>query len=322
MRIAIVGTNFISDRFAEAALLVPGINIGAVYSRKPDTGAAFAKKYGIPTVYCDYKNMLGDKSLDAVYIASPTMCHREQAEDAMRAGLAVLCEKAVCATYEEFLMLERVRKECGAVMIEAMRCDFDRRHEFVKKNLHVIGKIKNAELEYRQYSSRYDSFLSGTVMNAFDPQMKNSALADIGIYPLHCCVSLFGEPISVSSVGEFLSNGFLARGKSVLNYGDFNVTVSYSKIDEGMNVSRICGEGGVISFDRINEPTYAKISYGEREHVYTKEPIEYGNMYNEACAFFDIVSGKRTDGDKLWSTTAITMKLMGMIYSQLGIDFK
>ena len=321
MNIAVVGTNFISDRFVTAAMEARDVNIGAVYSRKSDTGAAFARKYGIERVYTDYREMLFDESLDAVYIASPTMCHRDQASDALRAGLAVLCEKAVCATYGEFLSLDRVRRETGGIIIEAMRPDFDMRHSFIKSNISALGEIRGAELEYRQYSSRYDSFLRGTVMNAFDPKMKNSALADIGIYPLHCCVSLFGEPLSVSSTGEFLHNGFLARGESVLNYGTFDVKISYSKIDEGENVSVIRGERCDIRFDRINEPTYVKISAQGREYVYPKDVSEYGNMDDEICAFRDIVSGVRTDADKLWDTTARTMRTMTEIYSELGVDF-
>jgi len=47
LRIGIVGTNFISDWFYEAARDASGVQVEAVYSRKLDTGEAFAKKHGI-----------------------------------------------------------------------------------------------------------------------------------------------------------------------------------------------------------------------------------------------------------------------------------
>ena len=47
IRIGIVGTNFISDWFVNASKSVPSLEIGAVYSRKLDTGCGFAQKHGI-----------------------------------------------------------------------------------------------------------------------------------------------------------------------------------------------------------------------------------------------------------------------------------
>ena len=50
--------------------------------------------------------------------------------------------------------------------------------------------------------------------------MKNTALADIGIYPLHVCTLLFGVPSSVGARSLFLENGFEAMGNITLSYGD------------------------------------------------------------------------------------------------------
>ena len=71
IRFAIVGTNFISDRFAEAVKTSGCAEIVAVFSRKLNTGRHFADKYGIKKVFCDYTAMLSDGDIDAVYIASP-----------------------------------------------------------------------------------------------------------------------------------------------------------------------------------------------------------------------------------------------------------
>ncbi len=47
----VIGTNFISDKLCYAAKECPGIEIAAVYSRKSETGEAFAKKHGIKKLY-------------------------------------------------------------------------------------------------------------------------------------------------------------------------------------------------------------------------------------------------------------------------------
>lgn len=48
LKIGIVGTNFISDTFCDAAGYVPEIELYAVYSRKKETGDAFARKHSLP----------------------------------------------------------------------------------------------------------------------------------------------------------------------------------------------------------------------------------------------------------------------------------
>ena len=73
LNIGIIGTNFISSDFCEAAASVPEAELYAVYSRKQETGDRFAKKHGIPRVYTDYDAFL-DSGLNAVYVASPQLC--------------------------------------------------------------------------------------------------------------------------------------------------------------------------------------------------------------------------------------------------------
>ena len=92
IRFGIIGTNFISDWMADAALKVDGIELAAVFSRKAETGRAFAQKHGIGTVYTDLSQMLSS-DIDAVYVASPTFKHYAHSLAALNAGKHVLCEK-------------------------------------------------------------------------------------------------------------------------------------------------------------------------------------------------------------------------------------
>lgn len=321
MRFAIVGTNFISDNFCIAASRAAGASVEAVFSRAESTGEAFAAKYGIGKVYTDFSSMLRDKDIDAVYIASPTMCHSEQAIAALGAGKDVLCEKMICATYPEFLEMKAAADRTGRVLIEAMRPDFDEILLSVSKSIGKMGKIKEVRLEYCQYSSRYDKFKAGEVMNAFDPAMKNSALADIGIYPLHFAVSLFGAPRNIVSEGVFLHNGFLGSGVSVLNYDGFDVRIEYSKIHEGENISRIICECGEIYFDKINEPTYYTVKAADGSAETYHAPADKSNMVDEISAFMHICESDSVLGEKLLAVTEKTMAAVDEIYRSLKINF-
>ena len=291
VRIAVVGTNFISDRFAEAASLSGKAEVSAVYSRKLDTGAAFAAKHGIKKVYDSYEKMLADSEIDAVYIASPHIAHAEQTVAALNAGKHVLCEKMIAADLEGFLFQKAAMQRSGKVLLEAMRPDFDPALEIIKAALPRLGKIRRVHLEYCQYSSRYDRFLAGEVLNAFNPKMKNTALADIGIYPLHICVLLFGAPDRIGGESVFLSNGFEGMGVITMGYGDMLAEIVYSKITESVNPSVIEGENGSLTFDKLNAPTEIKLKMrGEEWQTLDYTPIE-NNMVYEIDAFADMVGG-------------------------------
>ena len=288
---AVVGTNFISDNFADAVRLSERAEIVAVYSRKFDTGAIFSQKHGIKTVYTDYAEMLRDPRVDALYIASPHMCHAEQTVLALDAGKHVLCEKMIAADLDGFLLQRAAQKRSGCVLLEAMRPTFDPALSVIKENLPKLGKIRRAALEYCQYSSRYDRFKSGEILNAFNPEMKNTALADIGIYPLHICLNLFGAPENFSSKSIFLSNGFEGMGSITLDYGDMLASITYSKITESVNPSVIEGELGSLTFDKMNAPS--EIRFKPRTGEW--QTLEYmpasNNMIYEIYAFCDMING-------------------------------
>ena len=321
IRFAIVGTNFISDRFVEATSASECAEIVAVYSRKLDTGRHFADKYGIKKAYSDYTDMLSDGDVDAVYIASPTFCHKEHAEAALLSDKHVLCEKMITTTEAELDSLIALAMERGLILLEAMRPDFDPAYDTLRSALTEIGKIRRATLEFCQYSSRYDKFLAGEVLNAFDPKMKNSALADIGIYPLHLAVSLFGKPQRLTASSVFLDNGFEGSGSITLDYGEMLCQVIYSKITDSVNPSVIEGERGSITVDKINAPTRITLRLrGESAVDLPLTPVD-NNMVFEIEAFSRMVAGQDTP-DGYLAVSKDTMNLVEQAYSQTGATDK
>jgi len=317
VRFAIVGTNNISCKFAEAAEASQKASLVAVFSRKLDTGSTFASKYGIKKVYTSYSEMLSDSEIDAVYIASPTMCHFEHSRAALLASKHVLCEKMICLTAGELRELRAIADSRGLVLLEAMRPDFDPAYDKVREGICALGKIRRATFEYCQYSSRYDSFLSGTVLNAFDPKMKNSALADIGIYPLHMAVSLFGAPERLSAKSIFLENGFEACGNIILEYPDSIVGIVYSKISASVNPSVIEGEGGSLTIDKISTPTEIILHLRKNKPERLALNAPDNNMIYEIEAFSSMISfGVRPD--RYLDISEITLSLVEEAYGQTG----
>jgi len=287
----IIGTNFISDSFVDAAKKVEDVCSYAVYSRAEETAVSFAKKHGIKKYGTTLQSLLADENIDAVYVASPTVCHPEHALAALAAGKHVLSEKMIAPTYAELELMKSFAKKSGRVLLEAMRPAHDPFYDTVKEYLPRLGKLRRAHLEFCQYSSRYDRFRRGILTNAFDRRMKNSALSDIGIYPLYAAVMLFGEPISAFGSSVFLEGGFEGAGEALLTYPEMTVGISYSKIADSTTPSVIEGEDGSLHIDKISAPT--SLTYIPRggEPVTVPTPTVNNNMIYEIRAFRDMCAG-------------------------------
>ena len=280
IRFAIVGTNTISHKFAEAVALSPCACVWAVCSRSKDTGEAFASTHHIETVYTDYEALLANPDIDAVYIATPNITHKAYTLSALRAKKHVLCEKPMGISLAEVKEMQACAKANGVILVEAMRPAFDVGYLEVKKQMQKLGRIRFAHLEFCQYSSRYNAFLSGEVLRAFNQTYGNSALMDIGVYPLHVCAMLFGQARAISSHSQFLPGGFEGMGQVTLSYTDHFVTVLYAKIVQSTLPSVILGEKGSLHIDKLSEPTTLTLCLlGEKEEKIPLTPLSNNMIY-------------------------------------------
>jgi predicted dehydrogenase len=89
-----------------------------VFNRYRDRAVAKVQR-GVgtePTSTGDYRDILNDRSIDAVVIATPDHWHAKQTQDALAAGKHVYCEKPMTHTVEEALAVFKAWKESRRVM--------------------------------------------------------------------------------------------------------------------------------------------------------------------------------------------------------------
>ncbi|MDP2997489.1 MAG: Gfo/Idh/MocA family oxidoreductase [Bryobacterales bacterium] len=106
------------------------LKVGAicdVYEPNLERGLSAARKNGsAPKAYRNYKQLLADKDIQAVLVATPEHWHAQMVLDAMAAGKDVYVEKPLCHTPEEGVALvEAEKKSKQIVQVGMQRRSYD-----------------------------------------------------------------------------------------------------------------------------------------------------------------------------------------------------
>lgn len=322
VRFGVVGTNWITERFLKAALQAEDFQLTAVYSRTEEKAKEFAGKYGVKRTFTDLQMMAASGEIDAVYIASPNSLHAEQSILFMKNNVHVLCEKPIASNTKELTSMIAAARENNVLLMEALKSSFMPNFLAVKENLHKIGKVRRYFASYCQYSSRYDAYRQGTVLNAFNPDFSNGSLMDIGIYCVYPLVALFGKPEEIKAAGYMLESGVDGEGSMVLKYPDMDAVIMYSKITDSSLPAEIQGEEGNIVIDRISAPEKVELHYrnGEREDL-TQDQLN-DSMYYEAKEFIRLVQAGKTESDiNSHANSMITMEIIEEARRQIGVIY-
>ncbi|MCU1570902.1 MAG: Gfo/Idh/MocA family oxidoreductase [Naasia sp.] len=114
LRAAVVGTGFIGRVHVEAIRRL-GAQVVGLLGSAPGRAQPVADELGVPRVYRDLAELLGDDAVDVVHIASPNHAHFDQAKQALLAGKHVVCEKPLAMSSAETAELAGLARASGRV---------------------------------------------------------------------------------------------------------------------------------------------------------------------------------------------------------------
>jgi len=117
IRVGFIGTGARAHQIMEAMKLVPGTEFAAVVDAyKGRVARAIERTGGKAKAFADYREVLADKSIDAVVIATPDHWHKQMVVDAVNAGKDVYCEKPLTYRTSEGPEIIRAAAEAGRVV--------------------------------------------------------------------------------------------------------------------------------------------------------------------------------------------------------------
>lgn len=137
LKMGIVGLGRLGKRHAEnIGFKVPNAELIAVCSIRQDEVDDAQKDWGIPYGYSDFEEMLKNRELEAIFIASSSTEHCKQIDMALEAGLHVFSEKPLGINKEEVYYITDVinRNKDKKFMLGFMR-RFDPSYVYAKKKL-------------------------------------------------------------------------------------------------------------------------------------------------------------------------------------------
>lgn len=322
IRFGVIGTNWITESFISAAREVEDFKLAAVYSRSIETASTFAEKHSIAATFTDIEEMAASGQIDAVYIASPNSFHAAHAIACMKHGIHVLCEKPIASNANELRQMIAAAKENGVLLMEALKSTMLPGFKAVQDNIDKLGTIRRYFASYCQYSSRYDAYKAGTVLNAFNPVFSNGALMDLGIYCVYPLVALFGKPDVIKATGVMLDSGVDGEGSIVLQYESMDAVIMYSKITHSSLPSEIQGENGSIVIDKISEIGKVEIQYRNGTSEDISQPSNSKSMYYEAKEFIELIKAGRTESSiNTFANSLVTLEIMDEARKQIGLVY-
>ena len=94
IRVGLIGAGRMGKAFAHTlAYNVPEADLVAIADQDQQVGREVAARYGIEKYFASYVELLEQKDIQAVVIATPTSTHVEVVKDAARFGKEIFCEK-------------------------------------------------------------------------------------------------------------------------------------------------------------------------------------------------------------------------------------
>ena len=189
IRWGILGTGRIARKFCDTLKELEQAQIWAVGSRTSEKAEEFGTAYGIERCYGSYRELVSDKDVDIIYVATPIACHYENVKLCLNAGKHVLCEKAFTQTATEAEELYRLAQEKHLFLMEALwsKCQPVFRKLMEWKEQGRFGEIQAVEAKFYTCAT--------TEHRLMRDRTQGGTLYDLTIYPMtYACALLGYEP--------------------------------------------------------------------------------------------------------------------------------
>ena len=250
---------------------------------------ALAKEYHLNGVFLSYEAMLAS-DVDVVYIGVLNDMHVDYSKKAIEAGKHVICEKPIAVKLSELEDLDRLAREKGVMLFEAMSIFHMPAYKELLNDIKLVGDVKLCNFNYSQMSRKYKSFHEGGFRPAvFDPVHAGGALRDLNVYNLAAMVGLFGMPVSATYSAN-MERGIDTSGVLLADYGTFKCICAATKDCNAPGPTTLQGTDATICiYPHVNGMTEYDVIFNDDETETKEVALDDGSHR----LYFEFVEYKR-----------------------------
>jgi predicted dehydrogenase len=320
IRWGVVGPGRIAEKLVQDFAVVDGARAVAVASRSLERAQGFAGRHGLERAYGSYAELVADPDVDVLYVATPHPQHAAVALAAIRAGKALLVEKAFTATTAGATEVVDRARASGVFVMEAMWTRFQpavvRLRELIADG--AIGEVRSVQADLG-------------VQRDFDPadrlfakELGGGALLDLGVYVVSFAQMVLGDPDTVTATGSLFESGVDAEASLLLGYADGRSAALLTSLRNALpGQARVFGTAGWIDvLPRFHHPQTIVLHRTGADPQEITLPQLGGGYSHELIEVTECVRAGRTESAVMpLADTLAVQDVLEQAGSQLGVAF-
>lgn len=317
--IGIMGSGNIAGIMAGTINKMKNVRVYAVASRQQVHADVFAGKYGCKKAYGSYADLVADKKVDLIYVATPHSEHYENVKMCLEAGKPVLCEKAFTLNAAQAEELVRIAAEHKVFLAEAMWTRYMPMLTTIREVIGsgIIGEPKTLTANL--------GYVIGSKERLTNLALGGGALLDVGVYTINFALMIFGHNISkIASCCTFTETGVDEQNAICLQYYDgkaANLNSSMVSLSDRQGI--IYGTKGFAVVENINN--FESIAVYDKQYKKVasyKCPKQISGYEYEVAACIDAIKcGQIECAQMPHSETLRVMRIMDETRSQWGMKY-
>jgi predicted dehydrogenase len=315
----ILGPGGIARAFAKDLNFIQGHTIAAVGSRSLKNAQRFSETFG-GIAYGSYEELVGDPSIDAIYVATPHPAHHDNVILALNAGKPVLCEKPFAVDAQQAQAMVDAASRNSVALMEAMWARFLPHYAKVREIVDsgVLGPILSIHADHGQ------RLADQGIARLVEPDLAGGALLDLGIYPVSFAHMILGNPSNITSQAVKTDKGVDAQTSMIFSYDSgAQAVLTTTMIEQTPCRAVVAGLSGWLEIDRtFYNPAAMRIVLNDG--TVTEYPNTYAGhgLREQAEVFKQLVrSGKFESEILTWADTVDIMKSLDTVRAQIGLKY-
>lgn len=318
IRWGVVGPGRIAEKVVADFAVVEGARAVAVASRSLARAEGFADRHGLDRAYGSYAEIVADPEVDVLYVATPHPQHHAVALAALRAGKALLIEKAFTATTAGATEVVDLARQTGLFVMEAMWTRFQPAVVAVRELIAdgAIGEVRSVQADLG-VAREYDP---GDRL--FDLALGGGALLDLGVYVVSFAQMLLGTPERIVAAGSLFPSGVDAEAALLLDYADGRSATLVTSLRHALpGQARVFGTTGWVDvLPRFHHPeTIVLHRAGAEPETITRTPLGQGYSHELIEVTEGVRAGRGESAVMPLADTLTVQRLLEEAAEQLGV---